>query len=108
MGILSSHPAAIIATMMACGQGLSEFSLDTTKKLAKHVMASCPVQYVRKAKLRGRLFQPGAQAGVVCCADTNFFVDHMEPMKVLAAVKDRLVWPFGDLPEGYEFLALVP
>lgn len=46
--------------------------------------------------------------GSVCCADTGFWVDHAEPRAALEIVKNRGVeWPYGDLPEGCEFLVLV-
>ncbi|KAJ9611187.1 hypothetical protein H2200_004370 [Cladophialophora chaetospira] len=109
VGILSSHPAAILATLKACGQTLVDFTCDTAGKHAAAIMKSSPIIYVRTAKLSGRAFEgEDAAEGVVCCADTNFWVDHEEPKEVLKAVKkDKVVWPFGHLPEGHEYLALV-
>ena len=78
------------------------------QQLARRIMDSCPVTYVKEAKLRGDLFEPDAAEGVICCADTNFWVDHAEPLEVLKAVKERnLGWPFGDLPDGHEFVVIV-
>jgi len=106
-GILSSHPAAILAALRAFGHGLEEVDLKMAKEDAKAIMGSSPVDYVRTATLRGSLFDDNAPDDVVCCADTKFWVDHKEPLEVLEAVKSRgLGWPFGDLPEGHEFLAL--
>lgn len=69
------------------------------------IMAASPVKYVRDAKLKGSIF--GIDDGTVCCADTNFWVDHAEPLAILAEVKNKVTWPFGELPEGCEFLVLV-
>lgn len=73
---------------------------------AAGIMSASPVNYVKSAALKGSLFGKGDEA--VCCADTAFWVDHTEPLEALAAVQARGVeWPFGDLPEGCEFLVLV-
>jgi hypothetical protein len=71
-------------------------------------MASCPVEYVRCAKLRGTLFPSDVNEGVVSCADTGFWVDHSEPKEALRILKEekRVEWPLGELPEGCEFLIL--
>jgi hypothetical protein len=107
-GILSSHPAAVMAALRAFGRGLEEVNLEMVREHARGIMDSSPVAYVRNAKLRGSLFGAEEEGGVVCCADTGFFVDHAEPLAALEAVKNRGVkWPFGSLPEGCEFLVLV-
>ncbi|KAL7627323.1 hypothetical protein AAE478_001515 [Parahypoxylon ruwenzoriense] len=41
-----------------------------------------------------------------CGVDSNFFVDHTEPLEALAWLKEAGEWPLGDLPDGHEFLAL--
>ena len=70
-------------------------------------MAASPVQYVRDAELKGCL-SGNKDEGVVCCADTGFWVGHTKPLNKLAGVKGRGVeWPFGDLPEEREFLVRV-
>jgi GNAT superfamily N-acetyltransferase len=107
LGILSSHPAAIMAALSAWGRGVEEVDLGVVKERAKGVMAASPVGYVREAVLKGTLFGQDEAEGV-CCADTGFWVDHGEPMAALAAVKERgVAWPFGHLPDGCEFLVLV-
>ena len=108
IGILSSHPATILATLRACGKELEDFSFDIARAFAAEVMASCPVDYVRWAKSVGQIFEGNAPEVVSCSANTYFFVDHAKPTQVLAAVKESHgVWTFGDLPEGHEFLALM-
>ncbi|KAK4947922.1 hypothetical protein LTR10_013430 [Elasticomyces elasticus] len=105
-GMLSSHPAAILAFLRACGGGLEKSDLTVAAEHAKVVMQSSPVRYVRTATLRGSLFDDNSASGAVCCADTNFWVDHKEPDEVLEAVRER-GWPFGQLPDGHEFLGLI-
>jgi hypothetical protein len=69
-------------------------------------MAASPVSYVKGAEPRGSLF--GDEGQGVCYANTQFWVDHGEPLVALADVKRRgIEWPFGELPEGCEFLVLV-
>jgi hypothetical protein len=104
-GILSSHPFAI---MGAFGRGIEEVDLSIAKADATKTMYASPVEYVRTAKLRGSLFDDDTADGTVSCANTNFFVDHTEPLEALAAVHAKGVfWPFGELPEGHEFLVFV-
>lgn len=110
VGILSSHPFAILATLRVFGRGPADVDLETTKYHARAVMKSCPVGYVKEAKLRGSLFEDEASVKdrAISCADTEFWVDHQEPLEALEIVRERgIVWPFGDLPDGHEFLVLV-
>lgn len=103
-GILSSHPAAIRAALRACSKGIEDVDLNTAKDHADAIMAASPVDYVRTAKPLVRT----DNEPTVCCADTQFWVDHTEPLDALTKVKNRgFRWPFGDLPDGYEFLALI-
>ena len=108
VGILLSHPHAIHAVShlyrpsSTTGDGNQKMARDRTQAM----MGSCPVRYVREAKLHCSLSGP-VDDGTVSCADTQFWVDHEEPMKALKAVHSRDVsWPFGELPEGHDFLLL--
>lgn len=82
---------------------LPSVSLDFIRENAAEVLAASPVKYVREAALFGTLFG-NVQAEIVSGADTNFWVDHQEPMQVLKSLEGR--WPFGNLPEGHEYLLL--
>jgi len=113
-GVLSSQPATIMACLRAFGAGLEEVDLRVTRDWARSVMDSCPVRYVREARLHGSLFRGENVAaaadddGAVSCAFTDFRVAHEEMLEVLRNVGDRgLAWPFGVLLEGCEFLVLV-
>ncbi|KAG8628113.1 hypothetical protein KVT40_003986 [Elsinoe batatas] len=108
-GILSSHPFAIMACLRAFGRGVEGVDFSMTKDGAISIMSSCPVRYVRTAKLQGSLFgDDDKKSKVVSCADTGFWVDHTEPSQALDIIKAKgIKWPFGTLPEGHEFLVLV-
>ncbi|KAJ8116752.1 hypothetical protein OPT61_g1884 [Boeremia exigua] len=108
-GILSSHPAAILGALRAWGSGIEKFDISMIRGDVHDVMVASPVNYVKAAKPAGSLFQEGREDDrVICCADTAFWVDHTEPLAVLAAFAERdIKWPFGELPEGYEYLVLI-
>lgn len=87
-------------------------SLSFIKDNAEAVMRGSPVAYVREARLQGTLFESSADTGgMVCGADTGFFVDHAEPREALGRAKEERggEWPLGTaLLEGCEFLLIVP
>jgi hypothetical protein len=108
VGILSSHPAAIRAALRAFGHGLEDVDLETTRSTAVGIMASCPVGYVNTAKVHGSLFDDTVNGSCVSSAYTGFYVDHTEPLEALEQVRQEgHMWPFGELPEGNEFLVLL-
>jgi hypothetical protein len=119
---MSSHPGALMAVLRALGPGLEALDLSFIRTHAQNVLAACPVEYVSSAKLRGAVFtdREGAtqedriqdeamkqEEGTVCVADSGFWVDHTEPVAVLACVREEREWPLGKLPEGCEWLVLV-
>ncbi|KAH0353079.1 hypothetical protein KCU81_g1851, partial [Aureobasidium melanogenum] len=107
-GILSSHPFAVSATLRALGGGLDQVKECTISPRIRDIVASCPVNYVRTAKLRGSLFDSEVTDGTVSCADTGFFVDHAESDTALDEIQRKgIEWPFGRLPEGHEFLVFI-
>lgn len=95
-GILSSHPFAIAAALRVFGRG-SGLDINFQREHAHSIMESCPVEYVRSAKVLA-----GGH-----CADTQFWVDHTEPKEALRVMGERHNWVLGDLPEGCEYLALI-
>ncbi|THY86519.1 hypothetical protein D6C93_07861 [Aureobasidium pullulans] len=108
VGILSSHPFAIAAVLRALGKRLRQTNECVGNSQIKTILASCPVDYVRTARLRGSAFESNVDDGTISCADTKFFVDHAEPHAALDALRDKgIKWPLGRLPEGHEFLAFV-
>ena len=69
-------------------------------------MMASPINYVNQAKLRGAIFDH-TNNGLVSGVDTEFYVDHEEPMAALHEIRQSLKWPLGDLPEGHEFLLVL-
>jgi regulation of enolase protein 1 (concanavalin A-like superfamily) len=74
---------------------------------AQAIMRESPISYVKNAKLCGSVFELEDTSGIVSCVDTNFFVDHMEPLEALARVRENMDWPLGILLEGHEFLLIL-
>ncbi|KAK0655495.1 hypothetical protein B0T16DRAFT_315221 [Cercophora newfieldiana] len=106
-GIMSSHPAALIAMAKACADfPFPQVPTSFMETHASGVMASSPIAYIKDAKLCGSLFQPGtaSDTSLVSGADTNFFVNHDEPLKALRWLEKEGVWTLGDVPDRREFL----
>ena len=70
------------------------------------VMSSSPIEYVKNAVRCGKLFDSEDSTGIVSGVNTGFFVDHAEPLKALAEIRETWEWPLGDLPDGCEFLLI--
>lgn len=108
MGILSSHPYAIMAFLRVSGHKPEQVDLQMTRDHGHAIMKSCPAPYVHNATLRGGLFEENAPPGVISCANTSFFVDHAEPVHALQTLEiARINWPFGTLPDGHEFALII-
>ena len=70
-------------------------------------MRASPISYVRGTKVCGSLFDPDDTSGMVSGVDTNFFVDHTEPLEALAWEREIMDWPLGELIGGHEFLFIL-
>ncbi|KAM0797692.1 hypothetical protein BDR22DRAFT_882065 [Usnea florida] len=105
--LMSSHPAACLAAAKAYGGSINAVRLDFIKEHAERIMKESPIRYVKDAKLRGSLFNPEDASGLVSSVDTDFWVDHTEPLEALAWVRDKGDWPLGDLVDGHEFLLVM-
>jgi len=94
VGILSSHPFSISAFLRVFGSGienLEAYQLEMTRKEERCVLSSCPVSYVKTAKLRGNLFEDECDGDkAICCADTGFWV----ALRVLG--QKGVVWPLEE------------
>jgi len=79
---------------------------------ADKVIESAPIAYLRSAKLCGKLFDEHTPFDQVSLANTGFFVDHAEPLAALQqwheGCDNNIAWPLGELPDGHEYLILVP
>lgn len=131
-GLMSSHPAACLAAAKAFGgktQSIHSLDIVFTFRLyvlinvltgsietlqlgfirehAEDILKSSPVDYVKTATPRGTLFDTNDTNGLVSSVYSRFFVDHTEPLEVLARVREELNWPLGELLDGYEFLIII-
>jgi hypothetical protein len=75
---------------------------------AAKILDSTPVNYLKGLKPSGALFEEDCTNGNVSSVFTRFFVGHEEPLDALKVFKASGRWRFGDLPEGHEFLIIVP
>ncbi|CAN8096746.1 unnamed protein product [Discula destructiva] len=107
-GVMSSHPAACMAAATSYGRGIERISLDFIQQNASTFLESSPIEYIRDARPCGSLFEENSN-GMVAGVNSGFFVDHEEPLEALSIIQaDELHWPLGDLPDGSEFLLLIP
>ena len=82
-------------------------SMSFIRDNAEGIVRASPISYVKEAKLHGSLFNPEDTSGAISSVDTEFFVDHTEPLKVLQRVRGVTDWPLGELLDGYEFLLMI-
>jgi hypothetical protein len=80
--------------------------MDFARQHAADVMTGSPVSYIKDARLCGSLFDSEDTSGLKCGVDSNFFVDHTEPLDAQVRFKELGGWPLGDLPDGHEFLLM--
>ncbi|PPR02729.1 hypothetical protein CVT26_009440 [Gymnopilus dilepis] len=124
VGLASSHPASVaaLAKYNDVNTKIHTISLPFIAKTAPLIIATTPINYLKDAKLLGSLFRVSpagsdSNPGVISAIDTQFHVDHTEPLEVLKAFKDSASesgeeggkgWVLGELEEGHEFLIVVP
>lgn len=75
------------------------------------------IPYLKNSHLCGSLFQKEGEEeeehkgeGVICTVPTEFYADHKDALAALKAWEEAqgIKWPLGVLPEGHEFLCIVP
>ncbi|KAG1746511.1 hypothetical protein EDB19DRAFT_1894246 [Suillus lakei] len=103
VGLVSSHPAACNALAK-----YADADLDFIRVHAKGILQSSPISYLNDAQLKGVLFEDNCDNGSISSVFTKFYVDHTEPLKVLAHYKNKGQWCLGELADGHEFLAIFP
>jgi hypothetical protein len=122
-GLMSSHPAACLAAAKAFRSkrisisplgpiliitgSVNTVRLDFIKENAEAIMKTSPIRYVKNAKLCGSLFNPEDASGLVSAVNTDFWVDHTEPLEALAWARDVGDWPLGELHDGHEFILVL-
>jgi len=81
----------------------TDFIVENTSK----ILETTPIDYLKDVKLAGSLFEDNCTTGAVSCVFTEFYVDHAEPLTALESFKMRR-WCLGEVPEGHEFLVVLP
>jgi hypothetical protein len=69
-------------------------------------MRVSPVPYIRGARPRGSVFEMDSSDDCISCIDTQFFVDHTEPMSALERARHERPWLLGELQEGCEWVLM--
>ncbi|CZR67903.1 uncharacterized protein PAC_17802 [Phialocephala subalpina] len=106
-GLMSSHPAACLAAAKAFGDSISTVQLEIISKYARDIIEASPINYVKDAKLCGNVFATSDISGLVSSVNSEFFVDHTEPLEAFAWAQEEMEWPLGDLLDGHEFLLIL-
>ncbi len=90
--------------MNAFSDGIDKTNLQFIHDYAARILEASPVDYLKQAKLRGSCFDPDSDSdGTISCVDTQFFVDHTEPLQALEIAEEG-GWPLGKLLDGHEFI----
>jgi hypothetical protein len=85
---------------------IQHIDLAFIKSNAIKVLGSTPIDYLKSPQLRGTLFEEDpVDPAAISSIFTEFYVDHHEPLGVLAEYES--IWPLGALLDGHEFFVLV-
>jgi len=107
MGLASSHPASCTALAKYADVKIENIDLSFCRENAKLIFEASPVDYVRAMQPRGSLFEKDCTSGAISSVNTEFYVDHDEPLAALQTFKASGKWSLGELLEGHEFLIIV-
>ncbi|KDR74084.1 hypothetical protein GALMADRAFT_250837 [Galerina marginata CBS 339.88] len=109
VGIASSQPASCAVLAKFADVEINSIDTSFIQENAEKVIRSSPIEYVKTAELRGSLFRDeDIGSGIVSSVDTQFYVDHGEPLEALKEFKSKGPWRLGDLQDGHEFLVMAP
>ena len=88
---------------------IGNIDLSFCRENAKLIFEASPVDYVRAMQPHGSLFEEDSTtSGAISSVNTEFYVDHDEPLAALQTFKASGKWSLGELLEGHEFLVIVP
>jgi hypothetical protein len=117
VGVLSPHPYTICAVLRVFGRGIE--SLPSRPDLERRPGPSSPLRAEKCASLMRKSLVEYVRTArthpVSLAANTNFFVDHTvcdEAVRTISYAMNKQLrepweWPFGDLPEGHEFMCVL-
>jgi hypothetical protein len=110
VGLVSSHPYAVMALSNACNR--IPIDLKFIADHAEDLIRACNVPYLSHAQLVGSIFNTQSLVAVdnnqqpVSLVKTDFFVDHKEILAILKHIRKK--WILGPLLDGYEFFVVLP
>ncbi|KAL5894805.1 hypothetical protein ACKVWC_000024 [Pyricularia oryzae] len=107
MGLASSLLRSLRTDVDDLYAHIEKISLRLIKEDGDAIMKASPVAYIKEATLCGSLINADDQSGLVLGVNTSFYVDHTEPLEALKTVREDWAWPFGDLPDGHEYLLIL-
>jgi hypothetical protein len=100
-GILSSHPAAMLAFLRAFCDGLENRSAaraSDTPRSWKAAMTASPVRYIKSVTFDELVHHLTLEGFYIGMADTKFYVDHTVPAETLGQVEyEGKSWLFESL-----------
>jgi hypothetical protein len=73
------------------------------------IISLCAVPYVVNQPLIGSLIQcpqSSIESGPRMLINTEFYIDHTEPLEALSNLPVDIKWPLSTLLEGHEFIVL--
>lgn len=105
VGVASSHPHAILALKKA---SMSLFDENFIRTHITRIINLCNIPYLIDKPLIGSLFQQIRQPGddVRLQINTEFYIDHAEPLEALSNLPVDVEWSLGSLLEGCEFIVV--
>ncbi len=110
VGLVSSHPYAVLALSNACNR--IPIDLKFIADHAEDLIRAYNVLYLSHAQLVGSIFNTQLLCAVdnnqqpVSLVKTDFFVDHKEILTILKDICKK--WILGPLLDGYEFFVVLP
>jgi hypothetical protein len=106
VGVASSHPHGIVALKHA---SRSLFDEDFIKAHVARIHTICNITYLADKPLVGSLFQEIPQVDETtpkALINSEFHIDHSEPLGALISLPLDVQWPLGPLLEGHEFIVV--
>jgi hypothetical protein len=110
VGLVSSHPYAVMALSNACNR--APIDLKFIANHAKDVIQVCNIPYLSHTQVVGSIFDNQHLLAVdinqqsVSLVKTDFFVDHKEILMILKGIQES--WILGPILDGHEFLVVLP
>ena len=106
VGVASSHPHGILALKRA---SRSLFDENFIKTYVTHIYTICNITYLIDKPLVGSMFQtiPHVDESTPkALINSEFHIDHREPLDALTSLPLDVQWPLGPLLEGHEFIVM--